>query len=216
MKGFVNKVILMIIIILIPFQVFSEGPEQQSDYTGKKYEIFARIKQAASEVQTLAGEFTQEKHLEILESSPASRGRFYYKSPDRLRWEVYEPISMGFIVNGDKGKKWQGKSTSLKSFDLKKEPVIRIIADQVFSWARADFKKLEAGYDITILEETPFILKLVPLSITEKKYLNYIKLVFSPAENYVSVIEIHEADGDYTQINFINMTVNKPLQEDIF
>jgi outer membrane lipoprotein-sorting protein len=123
---------------------------------------------------------------------------------------------MGFIVNGDKGKRWRGKSGSLQSFDLKKEPVIRIISDQVFAWARADFKRLEAGYDITILEETPVILKLVPLSLTEKKYLDYIKLIFSSTGDYVSAIEIHEAGGDYTQLTFVNMSINQPLQEGIF
>jgi outer membrane lipoprotein-sorting protein len=123
---------------------------------------------------------------------------------------------MGFIVNGDKGKRWRGQSGSLQSFDLKKEPVIQIITEQVFAWARADFDRLEAGYDITVLEENPVTLKLVPLSVTEKKYIDHIKLIFSSTEDYVSSIEIHEVNGDYTQINFIDMTINKPIQEDIF
>jgi outer membrane lipoprotein-sorting protein len=206
----------MVIIILMPFQVFSEEPQDENDYTDKKAEIFSRIKQAASSVQTLAGEFTQEKHLEILKNSPISKGRFFYKNPDCLRWEVYEPTSMGFIVNGDKGKRWKGQAGPMQAFDLKKEPVIQIITEQVFAWARADFDRLEAGYDITVLEENPVTLKLVPLSVTEKKYIDHIKLVFSSTENYVTTIEIHEAGGDYTQINFIDMTINKPIQEDIF
>jgi outer membrane lipoprotein-sorting protein len=206
----------MVIIILMPFQVFSEEPQDENDYTDKKAEIFSRIKQAASSVQTLAGEFTQEKHLEILKNSPISKGKFFFKNPDCLRWEVYEPTSMGFIVNGDKGKRWKGQAGPMQAFDLKKEPVIQIITEQVFAWARADFDRLEAGYDITVLEENPVTLKLVPLSVTEKKYIDHIKLVFSSTENYVTTIEIHEAGGDYTQINFIDMTINKPIQEDIF
>ena len=181
-----------------------------------KSDVFSRIKQAASTVRTLAGEFTQEKHLEMLENAPVSKGRFFFQNPDRLRWEVYEPAAMGFIVDGDKGKRWKGRSGARQSFDLKKEPVIRIISDQVFAWARADFERLEAGYDITVLGENPVNLKLVPLSATEKKYLDYIKLIFSPAEDYVSAIEIHEAGGDYTRISFIDMAVNMPLQEDTF
>src|SRR4030042_1069170 len=216
MRTHMNRFILMVIIILMPFQVFSEEPQDENDYTDKKAEIFSRIKQAASSVQTLAGGFTQEKHLEILKNSPISKGRFFYKNPDCLRWEVCEPLSMGFIVNGDKGKRWRGQSGSLQSFDLKKEPVIQIITEQVFAWARADFDRLEAGYDITVLEENPVTLKLVPLSVTGKKYIDHIKIIFSSTEDYVSSIEIHEAGGDYTQINFIDMTTNKPIQEDIF
>ncbi len=216
MSTHMNRFILMVIIILMPFQVFSEEPQDETDSASNKAEVFRRIKQAASSVQTLAGEFTQEKHLEILKNAPISKGRFFYKNPDCLRWEVYEPTSMGFIVNGDKGKRWRGKSGSLQSFDLKKEPVIQIITEQVFAWARADFDRLEAGYDITVLEENPVTLKLVPLSVTEKKYIDHIKIIFSSTEDYVSSIEIHEVNGDYTQINFIDMTINKSIQEDIF
>jgi outer membrane lipoprotein carrier protein len=211
-----KPLILIALIFMIPSVAFCQEAKDASAPATGKAEIFSRIQQAASSVKTLSGEFTQEKNLEILENAPASRGRFFYQNPDRLRWEVYEPASMGFIVNGDKGKRWKGQSGSRQSFDLKKEPVLRIISGQVFAWARADFKQLEAGYDITVLEDAPVILKLIPLSATEKKYLDYIKLIFSLTEDYVSAIEIHETGGDYTRINFIDMAVNKPLQEDIF
>jgi outer membrane lipoprotein-sorting protein len=218
LRAYMNRFILMIIIILIlmPFLVFSEESRQQTDYANKKDEIFARIKQAASEVQTLSGEFSQEKHLEILEKVSVSRGKFFYKTPDSLRWEINEPVATGFIVTGDKGKKWRGKAGARQSFELKKEPVIKIITDQIFAWARADFNWLETGYNITVLEENPVTLKLVPLSVAEKKYIDHIKLIFSSTENYVSTIEIHEAGGDYTQIKFFDMTINQPLQEDLF
>jgi outer membrane lipoprotein-sorting protein len=216
MRRHMDRFIIMAIIILTPFQVFCEEPKHQTDDTSKKNEIFARIKQAASEVQTLSGEFTQEKHLEILEKISVSKGKFFYKTPDSLRWEIDEPVATGFIVTGDKGKKWRGKAGTRQSFELKKEPVIKIITDQIFAWARADFNWLEVGYNITVLEENPVTLKLVPLSVSEKKYIDHISLIFSSTENYVSAIEIHEAGGDYTQIKFFDMTINKPLQEDLF
>jgi outer membrane lipoprotein-sorting protein len=211
-----KRLVLITIVFIMTSSVFCQEAQETSDPATAKAEVFSRIKQAASTVRTLAGEFTQEKHLEMLENAPVSKGRFFFQNPDRLRWEIYEPAALGFIVDGDKGKRWKGQSGARQSFDLKKEPVIRIISDQVFAWARADFERLEAGYDITVLGENPVSLKLVPLSSTEKKYLDYIKLIFSPAEDYVSAIEIHEAGGDYTRISFINMAVNMPLQEDTF
>jgi outer membrane lipoprotein-sorting protein len=211
-----KRLVLIAIILLMPFRAFAQESLDKTESTDRKAEVFNRIKEASSSVQTLAGEFIQEKHLEMLKNAPVSRGKFYYRGPDCLRWEVTEPTPTGFIVNGDKGKRWKGKSGAIQSFDLKKEPVIKVISDQVFSWARADFKRLEAGYEISLLEERPVTLKLVPLSKTERRYLDHISLIFSPAEDYVSSIEIHETGGDYTQINFINMVINKPVQEDIF
>jgi outer membrane lipoprotein-sorting protein len=211
-----KRLVLIILVSIMPSMVICQEAGQITDPASVKSDVFTRIRQAASTVRTLAGEFTQEKHLEMLENAPVSKGRFFFQNPDRLRWEVYEPAAMGFIVDGEKGKRWKGQSGARQSFDLKKDPVIRIISDQVFAWARADFERLEAGYDITVLGEDPVSLKLVPLSATEKKYLDHIKLIFSPAEDYVSAIEIHEAGGDYTRISFIDMAVNMPLQEDTF
>lgn len=211
-----KRFIFTILILFVPFLALCQEAGEAIGPAAAKADILNRIRQAASTVRTLAGEFTQEKHLEMLENAPVSKGRFFFQNPDRLRWEVYEPAAMGFIVDGEKGKRWKGRSGARQPFDLKKEPVIRIISSQVFAWARADFERLEAGYEITVLETGPAVLKLVPLSATEKKYLDYIKLVFSPAEDYVTAIEIHETGGDYTTISFIDMAVNMPLREDTF
>jgi len=211
-----KRLILITLILLIPFDVLCQEAQEVSDQETVKADVFTRIRQAASTVRTLSGEFTQEKQLEMLENAPVSYGRFFYKSPDSMRWEVYEPVSMGFAVNGDKGKRWKGESGAMQSFDIRKEPVVRIISDQVFAWAGADFDRLEAGYDISVEESDPVVLRLVPLSATEKKYLAFIRLIFSATEDYVSGIEIHEAGGDCTLINFYNVRINEPVQEDLF
>jgi outer membrane lipoprotein-sorting protein len=208
--------ILIAIILLLSSAAFSQEPPKESVSPDKKAAILSRIREASTSIQTLAGEFTQERHLDILNKASVSRGKFYYKGPDSLRWEIYQPVTQGFVLNGDKGRRWQGKSGAPKSFDLKKEPVIRIISDQVFAWARADFNKLEAGYDIVVEGESPIVLKLTPVSNGEKKYLDSIRLIFSSTENYVSAIEIHEPGGDYTLIKFFDMKINNPLQEDLF
>ena len=215
-KKHMKQLVFITLFLFIPLSAVCRETHEIPDQATVKAEVFNRIKEAASGVKTLKGEFAQEKHLEILENSPVSRGKLFYRKPDCLRWEVYEPVSMGFIVNGDKGKRWSGPSESLQTFDLKEAPVVKIISDQVFAWAGADFERLEARYDITIMEETPVIIKLIPLSVTEKKYLDYIRLIFSADENYVDAIEIHEAGGDYTQINFFNMELNEAIAEDIF
>lgn len=210
------RLILITLILFIPFDALCQETQEVSDQEALKTEVFSRIRKAASNVQTLSGKFTQEKRLEMLENAAVSYGKFFYIGPDSMRWEVYEPVSTGFSVKGDRGKRWRGESGTMQSFDIRKEPVIRIISDQVFAWAGADFTRLEAGYEITVQESDPVVLKLVPLSTAEKKYLDFIRLIFSVTEEYVSGIEIHEAGGDCTLINFHDVKLNEPLPEDIF
>ena len=67
-----------------------------------------------------------------------------------------------------------------------------------------------------MLERLPVVLKLVPISASEKKYIDHIKLEFSSTDNHVRIVEIHETDGDFTQIKFFNTGINIPIKEDIF
>ncbi|MBN2419618.1 MAG: outer membrane lipoprotein carrier protein LolA [Deltaproteobacteria bacterium] len=178
--------------------------------------VLLRIKDAASKITTLTGDFVQKKKVEIIKDMPESRGKFFYKKPDCLRWEIIEPVKMGFIVNGDQGKKWRGNDKRYRRFEISKEPIIGVISGQVFAWAKGDFDKLKEGYEISILKDSPVEVKLVPLSPVEKQYISSIILRFSGNDSYVENLEINETGGGATQILFFNMLQNIELEEDIF
>ncbi len=179
-------------------------------------EILDRIRQTSKKIETLQGDFIQKKKVKILKEMPDSYGRISYKGPDHLRWEILKPVIMGFIINGESGRKWQGDEGRVKKFDVNKDPVISVISNQVFAWARGDYDRLKTGYDLTIVNDAPVEIRLIPLSPVEKKYIDSIILAFSENEEHVSRIEILEKKGGLTQIFFTNMVINEELQEDLF
>jgi outer membrane lipoprotein-sorting protein len=178
--------------------------------------IFSGIAGSASQVKTLAGDFIQEKHLSMLNNILTSKGRFFYKRPDKLRWELTDPVASGFAVNGEKAIRWKKDSERTQKFQVQQVPFIKVFTDQVFTWARADFKKLEKRYRIQIVGAEPADLKLFPKSSREKKFLNYIRIVFTLDASHVQLVEIHEPDGDFTLIRFLKMIINKPLPDSLF
>ncbi|MFC1841069.1 outer membrane lipoprotein carrier protein LolA [Thermodesulfobacteriota bacterium] len=205
----------ILFLLLTSSGVFGDEPDTSIDHD-RTESILLRIKEASSEIVTLTGDFVQKKKIEILKDMPDSKGKLYYKKPDCLRWEVIEPVNMGFVVNGKQGKKWRGESGKPRRFDVRKEPIIGVISNQVFAWAEGDFDNLKAGYEIILMNEEPVEIKLLPLSSMEKKYIESIILTFSETENYVERIEINEKKGGCTQIVFDNMVINASLDEDIF
>ena len=205
-----------ILFLLITFAIVNVYGLDITADTDAADAVFLRIKNATSKIMTLTGDFIQKKNIEIVKNMPESKGRFFYKKPDCLRWEIIEPVKMGFIVNGSQGKKWRGKDDRLRKFEVGKEPIIGVISSQVFAWARGDFDKLKEGYEITILKENPIEVKLVPLSSVEKQYIASIILSFSRTDDYVENLEINETGGGSTQITFYNMVPNNQLEEDIF
>ncbi len=207
--------VALLMVFVLSAQTFSSEPGTSAEASDKTEAALLRIKNASAPITTLTGNFIQKKEVEILKDMPDSKGKFFYKKPDCLRWEIIEPVKMGFIVNGEQGKKWRKKPERYKKFNVEREPVIGVIAGQVFAWARGDFDKLREGYEINLLDDAPIKVELTPLSKMEKKYISSIVLTFSSADNYVEELKINEAKGGATQVTFLNMVTNDSLG-DIF
>jgi outer membrane lipoprotein-sorting protein len=181
-----------------------------------KSKIFSLIAAGASKVQTLASDFSQERHLSMMKEPLISIGKFAYEKPDRLYWESVKPSPLGFVVQGDKARRWSSDSGATETLEINQEPMIRAIVEQVFAWARADFPWLEKRYRITVMEENPFLLKLIPLSSQEKKFLSYMTIAFSEDWTHVRLVELHEKGGDFTRLRFMNTLLNPSLPKDLF
>jgi outer membrane lipoprotein-sorting protein len=196
--------------------ILGDQTDSRAEAQGDAAGIFSKIADSASQVKTLAGDFIQEKHLSMLKNILTSKGRFFYKREDKLRWELTDPIASGFAVNGEKAIRWKEDSERTQKFQVQQVPFIKVFTDQVFTWARADFKKLEKRYRIQVDGQEPADLKLFPKSSQEKKYLNHIRIVFALDASHVQMVEVHEPDGDFTLIRFLKMIINKPLPDSLF
>ena len=181
-----------------------------------KNRVFAKIAESAAQVQTLSCDFIQEKHFSMLKNVLSSKGRLYYKRNDRLRWELSEPTASGFAVNGKQAKRWDEKSGKTLTFEVHKVPFIKVFTDQVFAWAQADFKWLQQRYHIEVLNAKPVDLKLSPIFSQEKKYVDHLRIAFARGASYVRTVEVHEPDGDFIRIRFINPKINEPLLDSLF
>jgi outer membrane lipoprotein-sorting protein len=204
-----------LIIGLWPCSALGDPPANENAPTAEA-PVFARIARAAATVITISSDFRQEQHAAMLEDVLVSEGRFYYERPRRLRWEVTEPVQMGFIVNRGDAKRWRGEQGRQERFPIHQVPFIKVFTDQVFAWITADFDGLRRGYDIQILQTDPIELQLMPLSPEEQRYFRYIRIQFSATDSHVNRVEIFQDIRDFIRVQFFNTTLNEPLRNDLF
>jgi outer membrane lipoprotein-sorting protein len=178
--------------------------------------IQTEISLQARTITTIVSDFDQERRMGLLDTVALSRGRFFFKKADRMRWEIIEPEVSGFSVNGDRGKRWDAQINREERFSLRQMPFIKFFTDQVFAWAQADFDGLQRTYRVEAVCERPAELKLVPLLPQMKEYVDHLRIVFSAEFSHVALIEVTEIDGDFTRIRFFNTHLNRPLQDDLF
>jgi outer membrane lipoprotein-sorting protein len=178
--------------------------------------LFSSLERTAGGVKTLSSDFVQEKHLSMFKTVLTSKGRFNFSKPDLLRWELTAPVSSGFVLKGDRGRRWHERTGRTENFQISQEPIMKLVSEQLFAWARADFSWLRKEYRITVLDESPVALRLEPRSAVTAGFLHHLLINFSADGRYVRSVELHEKDGDFTRIKFVNTAVNKPLPADLF
>ncbi len=169
---------------------------------------------AAHAITTMSSSFTQEKYLSVFSETLKSSGRFYYQRPDKLRWELLEPVASGFVLRGHKGRRWQARIPGSEPFDLDSDPAMAFIAEQLFAWARLDIDWLQQRYLISIDCEQPLALSLRPRR--KDGFLERLQIVFAADNSHVQRVEVHEKDGDYTRIIFSATRINQPIDAALF
>ncbi len=203
-------------LVLVSCFCAAHGQDVPNRNARSKSQVFDLLRNAVSGIQTVNSEFRQERRLSMLKEPVFSSGRFSFEKPDKLRWETTGPDPFGFFVNGDVAKQWKGKDGALQPFDLQGNPVLKLIVDQIIAWTRADFKTIEKQYVISVIRDGPVLLRLVPRSSREKKYVRHILISFEPDTNYAERVEIVEQGGDATVIGFFDMKINVDLVKSLF
>jgi len=211
-----KKYFYLVLILFLPHFVFAVELQSDAELFHENSPVFAKIVSAASVVKRIASNFSQKRHLSMLKDPLVSKGHFYYEKPDKLRWEVSDPVISGFAVNGKNGKRWKNGTSQVQTFKISRVPFVKLFAEQVFAWTNADFKKLQEGYEILVLGENPLTLKLVPISAKGKEYIDDIRIQFADDARYVNKIKICEKGEDFTEISFYETVVNGPIPKNMF
>ncbi len=178
--------------------------------------VLNRLEEMAAAVKTLQSEFVQEKHLAIFRENLVSQGRFFFQKPDRLRWELVAPVQTGFVLNGGEGRRWHGRTGRTEVFRLEREPIMKLVAEQLLAWAGADFQRLRQEYSIIVLNTEPVTLRLEPLGAAAGNFLDHLQVTFAAGERHMETIEVHEKSGDFTRIRFGAARLNAPVPPGTF
>jgi outer membrane lipoprotein-sorting protein len=201
-------IVPILLLLALTSPVFAAPPDASVDAA------LADLKQATAGVESLQSDFVQEKHLAIFKETLLANGKFHFIRPDRLRWEVLTPVRTGFVLRGGEGRRWHERTGRSEPFSIDRDPVMKIVAEQLFAWAGGDFDRLRRQYAISLIAPSPVTLRLVPLAAD--RFLDHLQVTFAPDRRHVTVVELHEQGGDFTRIRFRNAAVNARLPEDLF
>ena len=215
--GFRVRIGLLLLLLLV-CQPLSARAAQPADESARPdlTPVFVRLRTAAAGIQSLSSDFVQEKQLAMFDASLLSQGRFLYRQPAHLRWELLTPVASGFVLRGRQGERWNSLSQETSTFRIDSDPMMGIIAQQLLAWARVDIDWLKSRYRIVLLSEQPVRLQLFPRDPGEAGFIEQLQILFAADNSHVALVEIHEIGGDKTLMRFSQVEVNRELPDSDF
>lgn len=178
-------------------------------------QIRQAITQAASAMKTMQCDFTQTKHLRMLNDKMTSKGRMYYQQTNRLRWEYTSPYSYTFILNDDKVLLRNAQRNDVIDVNRNKlfREIARIMMNSVVGTSLTDDKSFKSAIATNGNE---WIASLLPQRKNLKQLFQKIVLHFSKKNAMVKQVELIERNGDRTVIELNNIRTNEKISADMF
>ena len=198
--------ILLFVFVSVHLSLIAQQNETQ---------IRQAITQAASAMKTMQCDFTQTKHLKMLNDKMTSKGRMYYQQTNRLRWEYTSPYSYTFILNDDKVLLKNAQRNDVIDVNKNKlfREIARIMMNSVVGTSLTDDKSFKSTIATNGNE---WIASLLPQRKDLKQLFQKIILHFSKKNAMVKQVELIERNGDKTVIELNNIRTNEKISADMF
>ncbi|MCK4289203.1 MAG: outer membrane lipoprotein carrier protein LolA, partial [Bacteroidales bacterium] len=175
----------------------------------------SNLAEMSRKTNTIKSDFIQEKNLSFLSEKIISKGLFYFKKENKIRWQYTEPFDYLIIINDDKiFIKDEDKESK---YDMGSNKIFNEINKIITGCVQGKILNNDKDYKIEYYENDNFYyVKLTPYSEKMKEFLSNIDIYFDKKDLSVSKLEMIELLGDYTKIEFLNKKLNEEIPDKEF
>jgi len=176
---------------------------------------FEQLRKDSANIKTIQARFVQKKFMKILTKPLISEGRFYYVAPDSFRWEYLKPLRSAviaykgdtrrYVVSG--GKMIEDKAGGMQA--------MKIVLGEVTGWMSGKFDQ-NPSFAATLKEGTNTQITLTPVGKSMSGMIEKIEITVSKKAAAVKSVKIIENANAFTQIDFIDVEINKVISSKVF
>ena len=177
--------------------------------------LVRRVSQVQASLATLSADFEQTRTSHLLAAPSVSRGRFYFRAPDSVRWEYDAPREMTVLITGGVAITYRPAEKRAERIEIGRAQrrVFRFIS------AAEPLDKLMQHFTFVFhdpLGEGNYLLELKPAALMMKKRLRSVTIEIDRTTYLPIKVSYTEADGDSTAYSFSNVRLNQPQPPDLF
>jgi outer membrane lipoprotein carrier protein len=177
--------------------------------------LIQRVSQIQASAKTLTANFEQVRTTRLLAEPSRSRGRFYFRAPDAVRWEYEAPRPMTVLLEGGVALTYIPAEKRAERIEVGRAQrrVFRFLSaaeplEQLKAYFRFTFRDPGAAGNYTLLLE--------PTAHTIKKRVHSLTIEIDRNRLLPIAVSYTEADGDTTSYVFTDIILNQPQPEGMY
>ena len=175
--------------------------------------LLAELQKSLGGTTNVQSEFIQEKTLSLLQQTWIIKGRLAVEQPDRLSWQVLEPIRYNMVLDGTVLKQWDETTGKMQTMSLAGNPVFKVVVNQLRAWFSGRFDLLTKDFDAQAdaTSAMPRIIFTPKDGSFAFKVIQRVVLTFREDRRYIHDMLIEERTGDRTTMTFTNSVLNAAI-----
>ena len=177
--------------------------------------LVPRVSQVQAGLTTLTANFEQRRTSRLLAEPSVSRGTFYFKAPDSIRWEYESPRPMTVLLSGGVALTYRPLEKRAERVEVGRAQrrVLRFLS------AAEPLDKLKSYFSFTFRDAggtSNYQLELRPTAHQIKKRLKMLEIEIDRQSLVPVAVAYTETDGDSTAYSFSNIEMNKAQGPDLY
>lgn len=193
----------------------SLSAQYQNATEAQKKEVMDKISQAASEMNSMQGDFVQVKELSFMDDKVTSEGKMYYKKTNKIRWEYTKPYSYVFSMDGQHVRMTSGDKTNKVPVNSSKMfgEISKVMVGGVSGEGLVNSPDFDTQF---MVGKDDYKIVLTPKKKEIKDLFSTVQVYVGKTDNRIRAVELVEKSGDKTTITLKNVQVNTTIGDDIF
>jgi outer membrane lipoprotein-sorting protein len=174
------------------------------------------IRKESENIQSISSTFTQTKHMRILSKPLVSKGKFYFKIPDSIRWEYLSPVKSILLMYRGTVKKYIPGPQSFIEDTGSYLQSMNVILQDIALWSKGQFKNNKNFTAVLKSGDVPKVI-LTPKDRSLAKIIERIEIALMPNKSsIINSITISEGEENYTVFEFSTVEINQTIDDSLF
>jgi outer membrane lipoprotein-sorting protein len=172
------------------------------------------LKETFRSVRSVKAEFLQKRYLKILTKPLLSEGKLFFYTPHSLRWEYLSPLRSVMLQKGNTIQIYNFSEGVWKPEMMQAVEARRMVLAEISQWFQGRFDESKA-FKHVYSPGPPARVTMIP-GEGINRFIQRIEIVLSAKPGVINRVEIEEAEGSRTSIEFRNVEINSSFSSEVF